>query len=219
LVDEKFIVGRFLTFSKAIMMTKMAVQDGTMVDQPPKFCSIEQSVSSGMFSNKTKTSGIAAGLNQKVRRNFNFLTFYPGVVTQTTLDQADVLTGPMSGCWIMLYKDNGVVKVGHVGTFMTPDNPKSVAAKAAWTQFAAAHPDDLVGGFNPFTYWKESGFPPKEQHDGGSDVYALVTSARRFFSIYLYKQHGGTPNRYRIAGVQPIFSAPRSALQAIPRVG
>ena len=213
--EEKLIVGRFVNFSLAIVATKLDPKptDGTVVDQDAKVCSLEQSTSSGII-NRTKTSGVVTGANPKVRRNFNFLTYYPGVVTQTTLE-TDVLTGPMSGCWIMLYKHNDVLKVGHVGTFMEPTDEKSIKAKEAWTPFAGSNEVALIGGFNPFTHWKERGFPLQTGNDSNGSVYALVTTARQFYSVYFYKQSGSVPNLYRIAGVEPIVSAPTTALPHI----
>lgn len=216
--EEKLVVGRFLTMPLATVVTAIAGPEGTVVDQPPKVSSIEQSVSSGGLFSRTKTSGIVAGQNQKARRNFNFLTYIPGLVTQTPLAGVDVLTGPMSGCWIMVYTHEGVTKVGHVGTFLKPTDQKSIAAKAAWAAFTQQVPaPQLIAGFNPFTHWKERGFPLKVGDDGNGSVYALVTTDHRLYSIYLYRQGGNAaPNTYRIAGLQEIVSAPRSALMHIP---
>ncbi|AMY11029.1 hypothetical protein LuPra_04273 [Luteitalea pratensis] len=63
--EEKLIVGRFLTMPLATVATAIAGPEGTVVDQPPKVSSIEQSVSSEGLFFRTKTSGIVAGQNQK----------------------------------------------------------------------------------------------------------------------------------------------------------
>ena len=96
-------------------------------------------------------------------------------MTQTPLVGVDVLMGPMSGCSIMVYTHEGVTKVGHVGTFLKPTDQKSIAAKAAWAAFTqrVCRAQTLIAGFNPFTHWKERGFPLKVGDDGNGSVFAL----------------------------------------------
>ncbi len=69
------------------------------------------------------------------RLNFLWLTSFKGVITTVSLAGMDILTGDMSGCWIMLYAEGVDLWVAHVGT--DPYNPAATAAvKQTWNAFA-----------------------------------------------------------------------------------
>lgn len=81
--------------------------------------------------------------------NFTWLDFIPGRITETPLTQ-DVLTGPMSGCWLTLYRRAGQRYVGHVGT--DSNSPLATTnAKTKWNAFALKSYGDVMGGFRPST--------------------------------------------------------------------
>jgi hypothetical protein len=143
------------------------------------------------------------GTDAKDHRNFQWLGWYKGAVSQAALGNTDVLTGPMSGCWITVHQFSGQPHVGHVGTFETPNHPKSVAAKKAWKDFAAANPEAVIKDFNPFRSFNGNWPETKTgDHAWGKKVIALVTSDQSLHSICLWKQEEGN-GVYRIAEVKP----------------
>jgi hypothetical protein len=136
----------------------------------------------------------------KLNRNFRWLEWIGGMVSEVPLNGVDVLTGPMSGCWIMRYMRNHVSCVGHVGTVMTPTDQLSIDARNAWNTFSANAPIASCTGFRPFNDWVNA-FPVKQSNDDAAKIFALVTAAGQFYSIFTYSVRN-QPQRLRIAGVQ-----------------
>jgi hypothetical protein len=79
---------------------------------------------------------------------FTFLIYLPGVVTTTVLTQ-DVMTGPMSGCYLFKYAYQGA-RMAHVGTESSPGTTASKAAKTAWKALAARNDVSDITGASPF---------------------------------------------------------------------
>ena len=216
---EKLVKGRYLSFQDP--KPKITYADGDFVTQPKLALTIEQSVREKQMvpqwdakardfvrddshqtvkvRQKQRVSQISAGENQaKVHRNFQWLGYYGGAVSQVAFDNLDVLSGNFSGCWMMVYKKNGVTYVGHVGTVDEPTHAKSIAAKKAWVDFATASPRAIKRGFNPARVWTHpDSRPPKIDGDGIPRIWGLVTSDE-LISIYLYRTDVDW-NRYRIA--------------------
>lgn len=75
---------------------------------------------------------------------FTYLKYVPGAVTVAALG-GGVMTGPLSGCYIFRYTQNGQ-KVAHVGTASSPVDVGTIAAKRAWrTLVAAANVNNITG--------------------------------------------------------------------------
>ena len=155
----------------------------------------------GQF-NRQRVSGTGTGAVTKTHRNFVWLEWLGGLVSEVQPNGVDVLTGPMSGCWITSYLKNGVRYVGHVGTVMAAADPLSVAARAAWNNFAHGLQMGAMSGFNPFNDWN-GGFPVAQPGDGAMKTFALVTAANTFHTVVTFSQ-ANKPTRIRIAGVQQI---------------
>ena len=103
------------------------------------------SETSGDFqsNNVARTTGLSLPSGGIV--NFTWLDFIPGRITETPLTQ-DVLTGPMSGCWLTLYRRAGQRYVGHVGT--DSNSPLATTnAKTKWNAFALKSYGGVMGGF------------------------------------------------------------------------
>ncbi|MGH6990887.1 MAG: hypothetical protein ACREE3_13400, partial [Stellaceae bacterium] len=126
---------------------------------------------------------------------------------------SDVLTGPMSGCWLVSYrKANGVPHAGHLGTDIA--HPVETAAiKANWNNFAQNHPVDVIGGFNPFNAWVGA-FPAAERGEGPPRIFGLFTTANEYYIVFTYQQTNPT-TMVRIAGVQQAHSSPLATLQHV----
>ena len=123
--------------------------------------------------------------------NFTWLDFIPGRITESPLT-SDVLTGPMSGCWITAYKRAGQRCVGHIGT--DSNNPLATTnVKSKWDAFVAGNYTNILGGFKPSV--DIGAMPPAVLPPAGNDgqffIFGLVTSDMRFFSILTYIQGRG----------------------------
>ena len=78
---------------------------------------------------------------------FTYLKYVPGAVTVAALG-GGVMTGPLSGCYIFRYTQNGQ-KVAHVGTAHIPTDAGTIAAKTAWRALVAATNVNNVTGSSP----------------------------------------------------------------------
>lgn len=159
----------------------------------------------GSQLDRQRVSTTAVGQVAKAHRNFVWLEWLSGMLSIVRSNGVDVLTGPMSGCWITEYMENGVRYIGHVGTVNNALDPASVAARTAWNTVAAGIPIGARAGFNPFNDWV--GPPPAQlPGEGASKFFALVTAAGTFHTIFGYSQ-ANMPNRVRIAGIQQLHSS------------
>jgi hypothetical protein len=149
---------------------------------------------------RTSTTGV--GPVAKAHRNFLWLEWVPGVVSEIQPNGMDVLTGPMSGCWIVSYLRGGTHYIGHVGTDNLPTTANSIAARNAWNTFAANSPMTAYSGFNPFNDpWTAGAVPGALPGESARKTFALVTAAGTFHTIIAYPQLN-KPTRIRIAGIQ-----------------
>jgi len=217
---DKLVIGRYLSFQDP--KPKITYADGDFVTQPRLALTIEQSVREKQMvpkwdaksqdfvrdqdrgqkvdvQQKQRVSQISPGENQaKVHRNFQWLGYYGGAVSQVAFDNLDVLSGNFSGCWMTVYKRNGITYVCHVGTVDDPVHAKTKAAKKAWVDFANENTAAIKRGFNPARTWTNpDSRPPKIDGDGIARIWGLVTEDE-MISIYLYRGEKDW-NRYRIA--------------------
>lgn len=159
-----------------------------------------QHVQSQMARQRVSTTGV--GTAAKAHRNFVWLEWLGGVVSEVQPGGYDVLTGPMSGCWIVSYTRGGVHYIGHVGTVQDHAHADSVAARAAWNAFAAANPRHSYAGFNPFNDpWVGGPVPMGLPGEAARKTFALVSAEGRFHTVIAYPQVN-RPHRIRIAGIQ-----------------
>src|SRR5580658_5810971 len=98
---QKLIVGRFIHFRYP------QPPNGCKAQYPAIFITVPQNLmmineSTGIF---TKTSSITSGSHQtKAWRNFGWLPWLPGSISEVDMGGQDVLTGPMSGCDLVMYR-------------------------------------------------------------------------------------------------------------------
>jgi hypothetical protein len=148
---------------------------------------------------RTSTTGV--GAVAKAHRNFIWLEWLPGFVSEVQPQGMDVLTGPMTGCWITAYIRNGIHYIGHVGTENLPTSANSIAAKNAWNTFARGVPMGAFSGFNPTgDPWTAAPVQPLPG-ETARKTFALITSDGTFHTVVGYSQVG-KPSRIRIAGIQ-----------------
>ena len=76
--------------------------------------------------------------------SFTFLKYWSGAITRCHLTNP-VLTGPMTGCILCTYVKGGHNMIAHIGTADSPQDPRTVSVKAAWTTYKAAGVTQLKG--------------------------------------------------------------------------
>jgi hypothetical protein len=149
---------------------------------------------------RQRTSDTVAGASPKAHRNFVWLEWMPGLVSEVQPNGRDVLTGPMSGCWIVTYLRGGVRYVGHIGTEDEPTSANTIKARTAWNNFVTTLAVGARDGFNPFRDWTGP-LPPALPGEALPKFFALVTGENRFYSVVAYPQLAKI-TRIRIAGIQ-----------------
>jgi hypothetical protein len=216
-LEAKLIVGRFIHFTRPSWpggAPPAAQIPALFATQPQQLLNIAEST--GIF---TKTSGVTAGAHPNVNkpwRTFSFLSWLPGSISEVQTGTSDVLTGPMSGCDLVLYNRGGARYAGHLGTdvSVTPGDAKDLAnlsIKGVWNNFAQNAPAaDIIGGFNPFRQWNGA-FPVATGDDLAPPIfYGLYTTANTFYAMALFIQKSAPgsasahPTLKRIAGLQLI---------------
>jgi hypothetical protein len=141
------------------------------------------------------------------RQRFKWLPWHPGMISTTTLD-FDLLTGPMSGCLIAVYTENGSRVVGHVGT--SDDLARSDAVKGAWRDFASNKQGLL--GFNPMNMPELMTLEGNRGEHPGPEIWGLVTTDLKFFALKVYRSSHNN-NSYRIARVEELDSLTENELK------
>jgi hypothetical protein len=146
-----------------------------------------------------RTSALGGGHVAKAHRNFVWLGWVPGIVNEIRPNGMDILTGPMSGCWITSYMKGGLQYIGHVGTEDDPNTANSIAAKGAWNTWAAGVFMGSYSGFKPTADWVGAA-PPQKSGEFKNKTFGLVTADGDFHIVVGYQI--GSSNRIRIAGIQ-----------------
>lgn len=224
MIEAKLLVGRFLQVTTAPSRAPMG-NAAAFIDLVCPPLTIAESIRrnpGGKYNpfrnvGGQRESAVGAGTNaNKAWRNFKWLPWYQGDISQTTLDH-DVLTGPMSGCILTSYRDAaGVKKAGHIGTItVTPTMPVAInnSVKALWNAFAHAHPAQVIGGFNPAAAPVPM-HPPAQGADQVGQTWGLFTTNDLYYSVQVYVQPGH-PMVYRIAAVHQVHSMTAAQLQNI----
>jgi hypothetical protein len=165
-------------------------KDGSVIDNPPRGASAM--VYDGMDGElynlalpHAKTVGLTMGMNIP----YSWLVYAHGHTTRLSAT-SDVLTGPMSGCLIASWTDQGSRYVGHVGTVEANEKLNQQVKEV----FARTMPQNTTG-FNPANAWD---FTEIKQKMGkfkkmpSPKILALVTSANEFYSVLLFMLQGGT---------------------------
>jgi len=198
--EEKLIAGRYIKLPISSLAAPPG-EVGQFATLTPMNLTLKESTSfrANSTSVKAKSSDAVLGTSgRKMNRNFQFLHYVPGMVTEVPFNGIDVLTGPMSGCHIAVYKRNGVLCVGHIGTYMEPTSVKSLAAKQAWNDFAKDNSMHIQGGFQPVWMGGSPVALPEERPV--AKLFALVTRDA-FYAVSLFPQSNDSQH-YRIAGIQ-----------------
>lgn len=213
MLEQKLILNRFINLNLPPAVVPVYVL-GDFVTVPVQNCYLQEST--GIFK---KTSNVLAGTGLKAHRNFKWLPWLPGAISEVALVGVDVLTGPMSGCWLVTYrKPNGVPHAGHLGTNIADPNA-TLAVNTAWNNFALANPGDVIGGFNPLRHWIGN-YPARRANEPAAapKFFGLYTTTNQFYIIVAYQQNRPR-TLLRIAGVQQFPSVGLARLQQVDQPG
>jgi hypothetical protein len=207
LLQQKLLVGRFIHFRFPPPPPGGAAQTpAVFVTVPQNMLTINEST--GLF---TKKSTVTVGTHAtKPWRTFGWLAWLPGSISEVPMGGHDVLTGPMSGCDLVMYRRNGVVHAGHLGTDVGAV-AQNASVKATWNAFATNSGNaNIIGGFNPFLQWAGA-YPVAQGNDIGAPIFfGLYTTANTFYTLVLFSQAQtpgqatAHPSLRRIAALQQI---------------
>lgn len=141
-----------------------------------------------VLTNKTSNAHVNVYNSGLVRTGppwtFTYLKYVLGAVTVCPLT-GSVMTGPLSGCYIFRYTQNGP-KLAHVGTAHTPTDDSTVQAKTAWRGLIATNTTNITGS-SPFkcltkkdftdSMFKSSRVPVCVGYYAGGQGYAMTLTA------------------------------------------
>lgn len=208
MIQQKLAVGRYLNFITPAQQAPSVPLPAAVSFLPLQQMLLNIGESTGILS---KTSAVSAGVNAKAWRNFQWLQWKPGFISEVRMTP-DVLTGPMSGCDLVIYRRNGFTCAGHLGTDVGAA-AKNTAVKNTWNQWAQTHAGDVIAGFNPFRAVMNN-IPPRTKHDQVSAplFFGVMTSNNQLFTLILYPQTSN-PNIKRIADLVRVQTMSTHALQ------
>lgn len=145
--------------------------------------------------NVTKSS-VTTGSHPKTHRNFRWLPWIRGKISCVCLHGDDVLTGPFTGCWVVLFEHGGKPWVGHIGTSDNSSDPMTIQAKTAWR---AAVDGNLL---SPLKAFRPTDLIPTGLK-GSPTWYALINSSQEGYSLVMEQTGKVNTDPVRLAKVAP----------------
>ncbi|MCW8876486.1 MAG: hypothetical protein OQK04_03170 [Kangiellaceae bacterium] len=140
---------------------------------------------------------------------YQWLVYSHGHTTRRLMVGGDTLTGPMSGCLICEWTDQGKRWVGHVGTV---ESSVSVNKKVKDT-FGMVMPTQ-ARGFYPADAWNPGEIRPmmmKFKTLPQVQIMALVTTETKFYSILMFKL---SPTDWCVGGIKSMPPVNAEGLRA-----
>lgn len=161
---------------------------------------------------------ISFGLTKGLSMQYSWLDYAPGRTAKFKVGNKDILTGLMSGCWLVRWIAQGVTYVAHVGTI----NNKLVDDKVKVNFAAEIETNVTATGFNPSNAWSPNDQFPLMQEQGqgarkaGSaaqqgkpGTFGLITSQGEFYSVYMFMVGNG---EWVVAGCKKVLPTPHTQL-------
>src|SRR5258708_2431768 len=112
---QKLIADRYLTiptFDQTAPAPNLAFP-ADFAPVPNRNYNIQESTNVGSLFNRTKSSQVSVGTHgHKGHRSFRWLPWVLGKVSCVPLAGPDILTGRMSGCWLVIFDFNAVRYAG-----------------------------------------------------------------------------------------------------------
>ena len=166
------------------------------------------------------SQGLVAGMNVP----YSWLNYVHGRTAFVQAAGGDVLTGFMSGCWIVVWMQGGARYVGHIGTVDSAPKtqpPNTTVKQSFRGRFTGAIPmGSNLKGFNPAGPWglqeitnvcKEIAPLTYGQFTIKAKIMALVTRNDHFYSVLMIERPG---NVWVCGGQKRISSSGQSTVLA-----
>ena len=162
---------------------------------------------------KRTTSPASLGLNANQNVPYVWVNYVLGRTAYQQTAGTDVLTGFMSGCWIVTWTEAGNRHVGHIGTVESAakDQPPNSTVKATFSnKFTGAAPvGSQLKGFNPAAAWNMGDIKSvcKEAGQnwgnlaGNAKLMALVTQNDHFYTVLIIRK---SPNLWICGGAKRV---------------
>jgi hypothetical protein len=146
----------------------------------------------------------------------SFLDYFPGKVTVAQLAQFPVLTGPMSGCFLFRYNEQGgSTWCAHVGTSETEE--VSVEAKRNWKSFAQTRMATHILGQSPFNFFDVPTLRSAAKFAGGPpQIYGLFEPGPdgKFYAILLARiQSGDMAKLVKVHAIRESYLQPWEVIE------
>jgi hypothetical protein len=201
MIEKKISKGGFIDFG-SIAAAQTCVAGTGQVNYGVEDRQIGDSSRENFYNAKHRAVG-AGSHATKAGRNFKWLPWADNGINYAESQGNDVLSGPFSGCYMVIYTYGGVRRIGHIAT---------PGAKAAWNALVAADPQiQVVGGVRPDTGYKNE--LPKG-NDSRFNILGLVTADSKFYAVMTFLQGGS--NESRIAAIRKMDSLSVATLSALP---
>ena len=109
-------------------------------------------------------------------RDFKWLPWICGKVAFAPLRRTTIITGEMSGCWLIIFRLNatGQVCFGHIGTYQDSNHSDTKEAIQAWKIAVRSRQVTPLWAFNPVTVGP-----------GTPKTFAAATAAQQLYTIGL----------------------------------
>ncbi|HLQ20617.1 MAG TPA: hypothetical protein VK146_16720 [Tabrizicola sp.] len=171
--------------------TNIVPPDGALMDKqrrstPMKFLGTiaDMGFSSLMDAALPANYFSGVGLTPGTTIRYKWLDYAPGRTARVEIRTRDILTGPMSGCPILHWRQGANSYVGHVGTIFG-NAPVNTLVKASIQPVLPA----TARGFNPAAPWPFAQISPMmggKAMLSGPEILAYVTSGGVFYSTVFY---------------------------------
>ncbi len=150
----------------------------------------------------------ALGLTMRQSIQYSWLDYAPGRTAKLRAGGKDILTGLMTGCWLVRWVDSGVTYVAHVGTI----NNKAADDRVKRTFAAEILNNRTATGFNPAAAWPPNDqFPLMQEQAQGArqakvgqgrpGTFGLITSTGQFYAVYMFMVGNG---EWVVGGCKPV---------------
>jgi hypothetical protein len=108
-------------------------------------------------------------------RNALWLPWIPGKVSYVAANvNVPILTGEMSGCWLVLFRMRGALCFGHIGTEDNENSSNSAQAKNAWKI-----------GVNRGIVHPVKAYKPRALTPGADKVFGALSIHHNFYTLEL----------------------------------
>jgi hypothetical protein len=178
MIENYFMEGVRFAWNMPAAVESGANRDGTVVDSVRAATAMTYVGLGDVLAPKLMSSHVSTlGLNKGMAIPYDWCDFTTGRTARKPLAGRDILTGPMSGCFITRYTSAGTNYVGHVGTVGVPAVDTLVKRI-----FGATMPQNATG-FNPFQAWQVDMADVSRRHGKAIQFIALVTTGGDFYAI------------------------------------